>query len=383
MLRFIRVYRVQRFFFGINPASLGVSQTAFQISMWIVGMLMLSHLIACFWYLLGTFPVDSPSWVWASQERYMQQYGEQPGKWYFYFTALHWSVTQFTPASMEVTPRNSWERVYNLCTIFISLVLFPTFLTSITNNVASWRSKNSAYLEAKKALVKYLQQNRISLELSIRIQSIISAQSHNMRSAQRVHEPDVLLMDLLPRSLKEQMHMEVYHPTLITHPFLKFVADGHERVLMKICHMAMSQESLKPGEELFTYGKEAEKAYFVDCGILLYSEGSPPREEQIDVHAGDWLCDQALWMPWVHRGQMTAVQPCELANLDGSMFRDIVSQRTLLRSLCSRFAERYLAIIQENEYKGRCNDLGCPLERIQDIVSAEFQKALEGQDNIT
>lgn len=193
-----------------------------------------------------------------------------------------------------------------------------------------------------------------------------------MRSAKRVHEPDVSLLNFLPRSLKEQMHVEVYHPKLITHPFLHLLADAHGRVFMKICHTAMSQESLKPGEELFAHGKEAEKVYFVDRGSLLYCEGSSPQNYQVDVRAGSWFCDQVLWMPWVHRGQMTAVQPCELANLDGAVFRQIVAHRPMVHSMCSRFAEHYLAIIRNDELSNCCNDLGCPSKTLQNIISTEF-----------
>jgi len=369
MFRFVRSYRVQRFLLSAHKSFSGTTQTAFQILTWIVGMLMLSHLIACFWYLLGTFFHDSPSWVWASRERYMQQYGEEPEKWYLYFTALHWAVTQFTPASMEVTPRSSFERVYNLFTILISLVMFPTFLTSITSNVAAWRKRNTDYIEGRRKLVDFLTENRISLELSIRIQSIVFTQYRNVKTAQRIHEPDIFLFNYLPPSLKEQLHAEIYQPKLIAHPFLKLLADGHGRTFIKICHKAMSQESLKPGEELFTYGKEAEKMHFVDCGSLLYCEGASPPQPHFDVHAGDWLCDQVLWMPWFYCGQMTAVQPCELASLDGAVFRHIVGERHSLHSLCSRFAARYMVVIKD-EF---CNDLGCPLEKIQNIISMEFK----------
>lgn len=229
-----------------------------------------------------------------------------------------------------------------------------------------------AFLEAKRNLAQYLQQNRISLELSMRIQSLVLTQYCNMTSAKRIHEQDVSLLNFLPRSLQEQMHTEVFQPHLTTHPLFILLADSHERVFIKICHNAMSQESLKPGEELFTYGKEAEKVYIVDCGCCFYCEGSLPSQNKTDINAGDWLCEQVLWMPWVHRGQITAGRLCELANIDGVMFREIVAGRPLLRSICSRIAQRYLAIINENEINNCCNDLRCcSHETLQNIISTE------------
>lgn len=371
MLKFLRFYRVPKVYLSTkNVLRSYAAQTMLKVFAWLVGVVMLNHVIACFWYLLGMAPIDSPSWILATRELYMQQaQGQEPGKWYLYFTALHWATTQFTPASMEVTPKNLWERVYNLCTIFISLVLFPTFLTSITNSVTSLGQQKADHSMAKRKLTRYLQDNRISLKLSSRIQSVAFAQYDNMRNAERIHEPDVQLLKLLPRTLKEQMHAEVYQPVIIRHPFLEGLACWHDRILIKICHNAMSQESLKAGDELFAHGKEAEKVHFLLRGSLLYFEGSSPSpQNREDVHEGSWVSDQVLWIQWVHRGLMTAVQPCELANLDGGSFRKLVAKYPRIRSLCCRFAKRYLEAVKDDEFEGCCNDLGCSVEALQNLT---------------
>merc|ERR1712226_1500554 len=158
-------------------------------------------------YILGSTFEAIPSWVPWARDLYMEQSdGREPSGWYFYVTSLHWAVTQFTPASMEVTPRNLWERTYNLAVIFMSLVLFPTFLSSITNCVAAFRKQNADFGDAKKDLLQFLQDNRIPLDLSTRIQSVAYAQYENKRNTTRIHEPKVALLGLLPKSLKEQMH---------------------------------------------------------------------------------------------------------------------------------------------------------------------------------
>jgi hypothetical protein len=230
--------------------------------------------------------------------------------------------------------------------------------------VSAFRKKNSDYTAAKRHLSSYLQDNRIPLDLSIRIHSVACAQYDNNRRATRVHEPDVLLLKLLPRSLKEQMHVELYQPTIMEHPILYSLAGYHERTIIKLCDMAMGQESLGSAEELFAYGKEAEHVYFVVSGRLLYVwEGI--REE---VSSG-WFCDQVLWVQWVHRGQMTGLQACELVNLNGSSFRKIAGQRATVRAICHRFAEAYYESITNDMFDGCCNDLGCSKEMLENIVS--------------
>merc|ERR1719412_3508038 len=90
-----------------------------------------------------------------------------------------------------------------------------------------------------------------------------------------------------------------------------------EHVLHRICHLAMSMQSLSTGQDLFTDGKEAEEVYFAIAGQLLYFEGTEVRGHlRIEVAEGSWVCDQVLWVRWVHRGLMTAGMPCELAVLN-------------------------------------------------------------------
>jgi len=263
------------------------------------------------------------------------------------------------------------ERLFNLCTIFCSLVFFPTFLASITNSVAAFRKTNADYVEAHKNLLRYLRENRISLKLSSNIQSVACAKYRSLQHSKRVHEPDVMLLKLLPRSLLEQMHTEVFLPIITRHPFLQLLGVRHERALIKLCDVAMGQESLDSGGELFAYGKEAGKVNFLVSGRLIYVDSSCKFQQGTEeVHPGTWICDQVLWMPWVYRGQMTADQQCELASIDGASFRKVIGQRPQVRSLCCRFAERYLAAMQAEFKNGTCSDLGFSVRTLEDIALA-------------
>jgi len=374
LLKFLRLYRMKDFsklsmyFFRSE-----LSRTMFKISTWIVGILMLNHVTACFWYMLGSLPLSSPTWTQTAIDNYMLsgKSEEPPTSTYLYLTALHWSVTQYTPASMEVVPRNSWERAYNLFTIFSSLVLFPPFLASIANSMAALRKTTAEYADARKNLVQFLQENRVSPNLSSRIESVVTKQHENLRKSKRLHEPAVSLLNLLPQSLKEQMHIELYQHIIVRHPLLGTIGSDHERTLIKLCDVAMCQESLQSGQELFAYGNEAEKVYFVVSGKLSYFEGPVPSpQNREEVMAGAIVCDQVMWMQWVHQGQMTAVQPCTLANLNGACFRNIIAQRPAVHALCCRFAESYFEDIQAEIRTGSYNDLGCSIPLLEDIAIA-------------
>merc|ERR1712079_260022 len=64
MLKFLRFYRVPKVYLGTkNVLRSSAAQTTLKIFAWLVGIIMLNHIIACFWYLLGMEHVDNPSWI--------------------------------------------------------------------------------------------------------------------------------------------------------------------------------------------------------------------------------------------------------------------------------------------------------------------------------
>lgn len=83
---------------------------------------------------------------------------------YRYATSLHWSLTQFTPAAMEVYAKNLFERVYSVCVLLFALITFSSFVSSITNLMNHLRSINAQRLEQQKKLRLYLHQHGISSE---------------------------------------------------------------------------------------------------------------------------------------------------------------------------------------------------------------------------
>jgi len=371
MLKFLRFARMPKLYAELQAMlSSDFAQTTFRICTWIVGILMLNHIIACVWFGVGSLCLDEPCWTEEAKVKY-----EHGGEWgapdnsYFYLTALHWATTQFTPASMEVVPKNWKERLCAICTLFMSLVLFSSFLSSITNDVATLRRKNSECSKNKRNLERFLCQNRISLELSSSIQSVVFTQYDHMRNSWRLHEGDVALLQLLPRSLKEQMRVEIYYPIVIRHPLISAMAAHEERALLRVCTQALNQESMNVGQELFTYGKEADKVHFVTVGLLSYQEGPAASAlNEVSVPPGTWLCDQVLWMPWVHRGKATVEKPSELTQLDGQAFRNIVLQRPTFRDLCCNFATSYVKAMRDDVCGQCCSDLGASITVLNAIV---------------
>merc|ERR1719223_1033147 len=88
---------------------------------------------------------------------------------YKYTTSLHWSLTQFTPASMDVSARNVFERVFSIIVLFFAMVAFSSIVGSITGSMTSLRNLKNEEMKQFWLLRRYLRQRNIKKDLSERI----------------------------------------------------------------------------------------------------------------------------------------------------------------------------------------------------------------------
>lgn len=241
---------------------------------------------------------------------------------YRYATALHWSLTQFTPASMEVVARSTPERVYTVVVLLTAMITFSSFVSSITNAMTRLRHLNVERQEQHAALRKYLRERRAPADLVARIWGCIFQEKH--KGKRLVHQRDVALLAMIPKNLHAELNHEVFTPIFAKHPFFHFYATATASVMRKIYLEAVVEVFLSIGQELFADGDIAESMFFLIRGELIYKsrwlDKCPILEE------GAWLCEPVLWLRWTHRGAMTAKTHSELVALRSERFRQIAGQ---------------------------------------------------------
>jgi len=164
---------------------------------------------------------------------------------FFFFSVnrllLHWTLTQFTPASMEVVPENTYERIFNILTIFSAIIVFSSFLSSIAAAVALFRRKSEEELINSVNLVKFLQQNHVSLDLANRINGFLRMQRRHRGEVHRFHESAVPQLKQLSKPIKEQLACELFMPVISVYPMLRSIRLLSENCAVAMCRGPMSQ----------------------------------------------------------------------------------------------------------------------------------------------
>jgi len=277
-------------------------------------MLVLSHMIACGWYALAVWQGRNGVENWLDS----QAPERQEDLVYIYTSALHWALTQFTPASMEIVPQSKLERIMAACVIISAVVLFSSLVSSITNAMTTLDRRRANQSRQSSVLRLFLADSSISQPLVARIWRYLEKKKNQ---SNRVHRVDVELLNVLPMTLLKDICTEAYQPVVQCHPFFNHFAESCSSEMQKVCLSAISERSLRPDDELFGVGLDGVGMFVIGTGSIFYDVDIPRDTDYAELRAvkqfskkehfatllvGDWLCEGSLWMPWVTCGRAIA-----------------------------------------------------------------------------
>lgn len=362
MLRLIRVVRFSKMRNTMVQLAEHVSifqstttHVLLDISKLFLFMLLASHFVACGWYAIGTTEsfgdtgVERDHWV----EEFAAEHGGEPTLGYRYVTALHWSLTQFTPASMEVVPRNVWERIYAVVVLLLAVVAFSSIVSSITSSMTHLRMMNMDQAKERNDVSKYILDHKMTLSMGNRINQFLS--KRGSMKVSRIHEEHVSLFRCLPEALRVDVHREVFLPVLCSHPFFRGYYELLDDVgLSNICHTAMHERTSISGEGIFNIGETATHMFFMQSGSCEYSCGVYPCNDVVDVGPDGKLSEAVLWVPWEHVGRLIAVKHVEYTVLDSAAMQGALRGQPAAisaRTYALQFLDRQLK-------RGGVTDLG-------------------------
>lgn len=398
-----------------------------------------NHVIACCWFGVSEAEHLNGRNAWISSNVFNDTErlaGDDMALGYAYTTALHWSLTQFTPASMEIVPRNTSERTFTVMVIVFALVVFSSFLSSLTSTMTRYHAQRTEHDRSFELLRKFLRDRHVSHILAVRLQRYLEHKTALQR--RRIEIADVSLLKLLSDPLRMDLDQEIYGPILGVHPFFQHYARVDAGAMRRLCHTSVSRMHLSDGDKLFSSGEPCNTMYFLLEGRLAYtasnkdkwepafnqcptSSGSPAsavktlsrqvtkkrmsmglkdlfggnhkmgetsqsmdvwrrpvKEDQkgnLMLEEGSWCCEASLWTQWNHQGVMRAETNCSILCLDANQFCQITSAHGKIGPHAAIYADSYIKAINKNARER--TDL--PLRDYDTIIEDAFFEKEEEQ----
>lgn len=354
-LRLIRLLKLRWLLAHVNEYFVESEflSVVFNIVKMIILLLAINHFIACTWYAIAYFEMDYAG-TWVSVHGY--EVGVDCDWYYTYFTSFHWSVTQFTPASMDVQPQNVPERVFAVLVVVFALVGFSYVVGSLTGSLAQLRSMQEDASKEFRSVRRYLRQNKVPVTLSLRVQKYVEHAWSKQKD--RVNLSSIKMFDFLSEQLHNEVRLSMSVPHLSVHPLFFHLGEISTVTLHRLAFSSIGRKHFAQQDTVFFPGEVATHLSFVVNGKLKYmrivEESGTYHTEWVDK-GEDWIAEPVLWIShWVHVGVLMAAVECELLIVQPESFSEVVRLNPQVFQVVSRYARRY---VRHMNQRGTLSDI--------------------------
>mmetsp|Transcript_13347 Transcript_13347/g.30436 ORF Transcript_13347/g.30436 Transcript_13347/m.30436 type:complete len:872 (+) Transcript_13347:88-2703(+) len=314
------------------------------IAKMIAVLLAINHFIACMWFQLAQ--VEDKNWE--RHQNWVDFFELTDADWQFqYATAFHWSLTQFTPASMEVQPKNVLERTFAVTVVVFALVGFSYLVGSITGSLTQLRSMQEESSHQFWNVRRFLRQHSVPSALALRINKYL--EHAWQRKMQLVNLKSIPIFALLSEQLRNELLCAINVPPLRVHPLLTHLEQFSAVTVQRLATTAISRKQLARRDKLFFPGETATHMYFVVTGILQYyriiyddNGDKDVNTERVD-EGEDWIAEPVLYTSaWVHLGTLMAHTEADLLLIEAKGYSAAVKLNPPAYLCVQGYAEKFL-----------------------------------------
>jgi hypothetical protein len=239
-----------------------------------------------------------------------------------YFTALHWSITQFTPASMDIVATNLSERIYSVVILLFGLFTMSSVIANISTSMTYLRNIGCEETKQLWLLRRYLKEKKIEWTLKARV---IKYAEYQVESKKRSMPADkVALLTILSDPLKRQLANVMCSPSLTHHPLVDYLETEMTPVMHRICQESVGSFSLAENDMVFRSNEAAKYMYFAKSGTLVYTLAGDDTPHEPGLKPKEWISEMVLWTEWRHHGDLQAGSACELLRLCPDSFAGVM-----------------------------------------------------------
>jgi len=263
----------------------------FRVFTLIVGILVLNHFIACLWYLVGT----EGELTWLTHQDMDTAHA--------YAAALHWSLTQFTPATQNLAPISFNERIVASAVVLIALITFSTFLGKMTSAMTQLLKLNAQRYSHESKLRRFFSENDVPENLAQPVWRLFRQQQRVDARQQRIGLSEICDLVSMPRDLLVQLSAQVFEQCIFELPILRLAFRFRPGLVRGVCSK-LKEHTAAPGHTVFASGVFATSAVCVTSGQMRYERRRCKTAHVVERTA--WVAEAALWGSWKHLGSLIA-----------------------------------------------------------------------------
>ncbi|CAJ1431526.1 unnamed protein product [Effrenium voratum] len=215
----------------------------------IVIIIWINHVMSCTWFYVGRVTEGDTGTSWLMdpiRDENSPLYSEALPL-FQYTTAFHWAITQMTPGSMQVFPRNSLERMFNIFALIFGMIFFSSLISSLSATMVNFRMKSTQTANQMSELRRFLRQAKISNKLSMGVQK---QALERLMEVKPLTVTDVTALKILSSDLRMELQHELCHPYVMRSGFYRVCQHADPAALKSLMYECITFTFFSAGEPL-------------------------------------------------------------------------------------------------------------------------------------
>lgn len=219
MMRMLKIFSdrtsLNRNVKGFFQVSLGMERLIWML----LTFLILIHIIACFWALVGTQDMTDENWIFAGGF-------VDKGPWDLYVIAFYWAITTMATVGYgDITAKNNTERLFCSLVMLIGIFLYSYVISSITSLLGNLDTRKSELSKKMGLLNELARQFNLSKLFYKKLSKAIEYENSRSISGELTE-----LINGLPSKMRSELLYVIHKKMIETNTFfdgkaLVFVAE--------------------------------------------------------------------------------------------------------------------------------------------------------------
>jgi len=241
-------------------------------------------------------------------------------------------------------PRNVKERAMAVVVLVFALIIFGSFISSLTACVTKLRDMSIDTSRQFSLLRRFLNSSGLPPDLKVRIRKFLELQMYS--ETQTMSEKDVKVLKLLSQPLTTELTYHRMRPTLTRCPLLLLLDYQCKATSRHIAMNACKEIQVAAGDLVFTPGEDAQQMMILSRGKLKYVES---RSQEVRMlRRGARVAELALLYQWTFRGSGIALTSVDMITINAPAFIRSVMQFSQAHDLTLRFGRMFLEKVKKH-----------------------------------
>jgi len=365
MIRMTRIYKMMRTAKVLEEACitwrLPSASLAHAVIYSFAMILLLTHMVACAWYLIGRRGRT------AGHDNWLDAYGiSSTDMEVEYLLSFHWVMAQFTPAPASIHPATPEERFFTIIVIFFTLFVLGKGYQKMSQTIQELNASRQAKNVARRQIQQFLALHKVPLDLAMRTNRFAD---HVLARRARVELDPTLVSE----HLRQELTTHQRQAYLLEHPLFELFLMGNPDVLCHVCE-ALQHHSYDKGQAIFASGSLARCMYISSQGAFEL-ETDMTYENYTTIA---YFSEVSLYATFMHASTLRATTFCDAFTLHAADFKLSVVHDPG----CSRLVLEYAAsLLNQLRKNGAVYDVLPSDLVLQAVKATKYFRLLSAETN--